>query len=1127
VRLLSLDLIAFGPFAGQALDLSARGGLDVVYGPNEAGKSTSLRAIRGLFFGIEERTGDDHRHDRKDLRVGARLEGESGETLSIVRRKGRKSTLQTPSGEAVDDARLSRMLAGVSEQVFGTMFGLDHRTLREGADALLAGHGGVGESLLEAGLGARGLRRMLTTLRAEADALHTPRAHTKPLAEALRAYKDALKKSREDALAVEAWEAQRTGLAAAEQESARLEIAQREAQEAVFRLRRVLRVLPKLRLRDTLVAERSSIGVVPSLAPSATRERENAEATRGDAIAEITRLDFEIAALERELGELVVPDALLDDEAIPLVVEERGSHRKAAQDLPKRLGELSQLDEELGRIRARLGPVSEAVLSMRAISARIRRLAPVAGLLSEGLRGDRAALADEEASLEASRRELASLPAEVDTSALVSALAAARAEGDLVGRLSRARAETARRSAAVATICRSLGFETPSSRVPSAEATLHHERILAELDREGADLERRRREAVARTSAVMEELSALLGVGDVPTEADLERARRVRDDAWRIALSSGDSAPFERALADADALADRMRREADRGARLAGLRAREEASSREVAQLEREVAASTEHTARGVAAWRALWAGAGVAPGAPAEMHSFVRRHGEAMVAREREDEARADEAAIAVAMEQHRRALATALGVDDAFPVLLARAAAMLEASAEVAARRRELERDVRDREDRASKLRRQNDERERELSAHREAWRAAISPLAADREISPEEAISLLDDLELLARGLEKRGGIEQRVRGIERDAVAFSGKVQGLVARHAPDLAGASPEDSAAELGRRRERGLEARTARRKTQEQLVDRGARRAEQVARLEDAQRRLAELRRVAGATTDDELRAFEDNVRRARTLDDKIAALGEEIVAIGDGRDLDALRAEASGMEPDAVATELENREGRLAELRDEGKAAVERTGGLRYQLDRMREERAWAANAAASAEQHLARARELAERWARARVGVSILEREIARYREANQGPVLGRASELFVRLTRDRYQGLRSTFDDDDEAVLCAVRGSDEIRVEGLSDGTRDQLYLALRLASLERHAAKAPPMPVILDDVLVHFDDTRAAAALEVLADVGDTMQVLLFSHHERIVELAEAALGERARVHRLG
>lgn len=1128
MRLRSLDLLAYGPFVGATLDLSARGGLDLVYGPNEAGKSTSLRAIRGLLFGIEERTSDDHLHDKKDLRIGARIEGEGGEVLAVVRRKGRKATLQSFTGETIDDARLDRLLAGVSEQVFATTFGLDHRTLREGADALLAGRGGVGESLLEAGLGARGLSRLLTTLRAEADDIYTsPRAHTKPLVEALRGFKEEKKKSQDDALAVEAWEAQRRGLAETEAESARLEIAQREAQEAAFRARRVQRVLPKMRLFGTLTAERASIGEVPMLAASATSEREAAETARSDARAAIARLDTEIADLAREQAGLVVSDELIEDDAIALVVEERGSHRKAAHDLPKRLGELSHVDDEIARIRVRLGVAGDSVPPSRAVAANVRKLAPIEQMLVAALRSDREALVDAENRRDACRRELAALPPARDLTVVSAAARSAASEGDLLARFARVTAEVERRSAVVARACAKLGIATPLRGVPTAEATAHHERAIADARRGLDEQGRRVRDARARAAAIHEELAALLGEGGVPTERELGESRRARDDAWREALAGGDVARFVRALDESDALADRMRREADRVARLAVLRAREESSRRELAEVDGDERRARSTLEQAMTAWRALWSAPSIEVREPVEMLSFVRDHEAAVSAHDREQEARDERAATARVIERHEQALSAAVGEEGELSLLLERAAATLAENAETESRRRELGRALRDHDDASARLLRQRDERAGELLAHRGAWSEATRPFSTGSAPSPEEALGLLDDLEQLARALEQRAGLDRRIRGIDRDAKEFTVKVAALVARHAPDLVGMAPEDAAAELGRRREHSIEARTARRKTEEQLAERRARRAQQSARLEDAERILGELRRVAGAHDDDQLRSVEERTRRARGLDARIAALAEELVAVGEGRDLDALRAEVSSAEPDAISATLEDREVELRELRDAHRAAVERTGGLRSQLEQMRAERTWAATAASNAQQHLARARELAERWARAKVSVAILEREITRYREQNQGPVLARASELFARLTLGRYAGLRTTFDEADEAVLCALRGETEVTIEGLSDGTRDQLYLALRLASLERHAAKAAPMPVVLDDVLVHFDDARARSALEVLADVGDSMQVLLFTHHERVVELAREALGARVRVHSLG
>ena len=70
---------------------------------------------------------------------------------------------------------------------------------------------------------------------------------------------------------------------------------------------------------------------------------------------------------------------------------------------------------------------------------------------------------------------------------------------------------------------------------------------------------------------------------------------------------------------------------------------------------------------------------------------------------------------------------------------------------------------------------------------------------------------------------------------------------------------------------------------------------------------------------------------------------------------------------------------------------------------------------------------------------------------------------------------------------------------------------SDGTVDQLYLALRLAVAE---ALAPDAPLVLDDALVRFDDVRLKAALRVLKECADDRQVLIFTCHSREKALAD-------------
>jgi uncharacterized protein YhaN len=113
----------------------------------------------------------------------------------------------------------------------------------------------------------------------------------------------------------------------------------------------------------------------------------------------------------------------------------------------------------------------------------------------------------------------------------------------------------------------------------------------------------------------------------------------------------------------------------------------------------------------------------------------------------------------------------------------------------------------------------------------------------------------------------------------------------------------------------------------------------------------------------------------------------------------------------------------------------------------------------------------------------------------------------------------LTLGRYSGLRLAFDDRDQQVLrCQRQDGALVGVEALSDGTRDQLYLSLRLAALEQRARHEELLPIVLDDILIHFDDERARAALGVLEGFASRHQILFFTHHARLLELADSALG---------
>ncbi len=120
-----------------------------------------------------------------------------------------------------------------------------------------------------------------------------------------------------------------------------------------------------------------------------------------------------------------------------------------------------------------------------------------------------------------------------------------------------------------------------------------------------------------------------------------------------------------------------------------------------------------------------------------------------------------------------------------------------------------------------------------------------------------------------------------------------------------------------------------------------------------------------------------------------------------------------------------------------------------------------------------------------------------------------------MIASASQLFAALTGKSFVGLPLDYREDILTLVAARADGQRVPIAGLSEGTLDQLYLTLRLAALGEFAARADPLPFICDDLLVSFDDARAGFALDVLAEAGTDLQIILFTHHRHVADQAKA------------
>jgi uncharacterized protein YhaN len=148
----------------------------------------------------------------------------------------------------------------------------------------------------------------------------------------------------------------------------------------------------------------------------------------------------------------------------------------------------------------------------------------------------------------------------------------------------------------------------------------------------------------------------------------------------------------------------------------------------------------------------------------------------------------------------------------------------------------------------------------------------------------------------------------------------------------------------------------------------------------------------------------------------------------------------------------------------------------------------------------------------------YVQTKVMITALERLLAAEEPDHDSALLTHASTLVRRLTGGRVTGLTVEERAGERRLRIEAAALDEGVAAELSDGTADQVYLALRLAGIRQMQMRAvaegfSTLPVVLDDILVTHDDGRTAVALEVLAEEARDQQILLMTHHDAVAQAA--------------
>lgn len=1158
MKIISLNIKAFGPFTGKCLDFSkGQEGFHIVYGPNEAGKTAALRSLKALLFGIPERTRDAFVHEGRKLRIGARICHSDGTSLSFQRRKGRSKTLLSEDEVELSESDLAKFLGSIDEAAFSLMFGLGHEDLVQGGREIVAGKGNLGQSLFAAGAGVSGLQKTLSGLEEEADGLFRPRSQNASINVAISKYKDSKKEIQSASLPPKEWEEHEHHLNLALRKKEDVSKKLRDLRTELNRLERIQRALPVIGERKETIAQREKLGEVLILPESFSTDRLEVTNALERAREAGNRATDHLERTTKKIDSLQVSEELLNQETvITEIYKKLGSHLKAIADLPELRGEMSSLQREAGNILKDLRPGTalEAAESFRLSVTKRQRILSLASE-HQGLTERHSGVAEQLKSLESRKSsaedELRDIGEPVDVAELKRVVAHVQKDGEIEDQAADARTEHRQAEKQTQLELRKLPMwagtlqELETLPIPPIETLERFERDFSEMEKKIVNIKSLLKDKLRDISEIERSVESLEISGDVPTEIILLESRKRRDAGWLLVKTAWleqktdedgirsfdpelplDQA-YEKSVGEADEIADRLRREVERVAQKALWLASRNQSLKDVAQLEADKEDVLISKNKLLEEWNQIWNRLGIAPLPPGEMRIWIQKQQNLMMAAERNRVLNEKMRRLEERLSAHCLALGECLSRLGAEKVvapetlggLIGRGLTLVDLNEDIKRRRAELKHTVRELNAQLAEAKKAREDADREIERWKSEWEIAVGELGLEAFISPSAAVEFINSSQELFEKFDRSQGLEERILSIEKEGTKFGIEVSDLVMRVTPDLAGRPVEQAAAELYARLSKAREnfATLCSLKQESESHQKDFETAmDTIGKMED---RLNGLLRQAGCQHPEEIKEVEGRSNLARSLNEEAEQLGKQLLAHAAGAAIEKFIAEAEVLNPDSLPLEIKASQDNIRGLEEE-LSVLDRTIGSEQTELRKMDGTSLAAEAAEKAQAALAQITDNSERYIRMRLASAILHGEIERYRARNQEPVLARASEILASLTLGSFSRLKMAFDESDVPILVGVRpGSDEseVRVEGMSDGTCDQLFLSLRLASLERYMEQNEPMPFIIDDILVNFDDDRSVASLKVLAEISKKTQIIFFTHHRHLFDLAEKAV----------
>ncbi len=1156
MKINAINLKAYGPFTNKVLDFWDDGfGLHLVFGGNEAGKSTALRALIGLLYGFGHRVDDNWLHENKKLLVSGTFALKDGRLLNLSRYKRRKNDLiDEDTGLAFRQEELNKHLGQMGRDAFEHAFGISHESLRQGVGSVLAAGGDLGHALFAATSGMNSLKRVMTRLEEQQAGLFTPRGQLPEINAGISQIASLRKGQREASASHMQWKKMKKQLDIFRQRELdtgnKLESLSIQTM-LLSRYHDALKYVPR---REKLKKELDRIGPVPDLRSDFSEQRTATQVGLREAEQISDNLKIELENIEKRLETLVYEDRVISNKIlIERLADESNVHAKALVDSRTLRARIHQHRETAREALNLLRPgksleEAEGLRLSKPEKTKIQRLGEKGIKLEEALRSVTEALQSSCTGREKLASQLEKLDAPMNIQELEDCLARSAEHGNLEDRITEAQTEEELLKTKVDTDLVALPlwegdlFQLERVPVPTLETMRSMETDLTALDRKLEDIQKEYNKVSKQLVAKEKDLSGLRKTRKLPSMEELEFHRGLRDMGWqsvrKVWLEGREPDPqfmrefsrcsdladaYERSVCKADEIADILYSEANSVSRA-------ESIKKEIGELKESLNAIKAHQSelsvnRGKlwSQWLKFWEPVAIVPLSPREMIEWSCRVGELRQKAGDLKKAKNTSSRLQTLMDRIKNDITFALkclnvNVPDKinFSSLMALASRTRDHAVQYREKRRVLRLRIEDLNADIDKHSRRKIQIEQDLRNWSSQWAQAVSKLGFEEGARPEEVHDFVLAIDDVFEQVEMEKELRRRIAAMEHDYKAYCARVADAVKNLAPEFGCLASETAALKLNSLLRQNIELR----KEHHILENEKRKKNSELAKINQNLVSLWETMRLlcqeARSDNHEQLPEIEKLSKKRIQLCDELRNVDERLNELASGQDLESFIDKVKANDPDELAARLDRLKSEKKGLQEEQRELVAEIALAKKELDSIGgQSRALAL--AEKAEGFYGKIQADVDRYIELKLASAILSKAIERYRQSNQNPVLEAAGKYFETITRGSFTGLRADYDHKGEPVIKATRPDGKLlTVQELSDGSRDQLFLALRLGGLSKYVKHNGPMPFIIDDVLVHFDDDRSVAALDALGTFAGETQIIFFTHHPHLMKLAEGS-----------